>query len=275
LISDLSLRVLRCRYFDGYSIKEYNMTSREVYDYEIELYLECDGGIYINGKFVSFKKGDINFRKPSQIVCGLPPYKCILICFDVYSAEKSEKDYNLGLKYQKQPNISELDKIPDKLYSNPEIERAVMKIYKTFDIEKISSKGYLYILLSEILKAVKTDSERNENVYIRKALKYISKNYCDEINIEKIAKQLNITPSYFHNIFKKSLNTTPKKYINGLRIEKAKYLIQTTDLPIDEIGYECGFLNHVYFSYAFRISIGITATEYRNIGNGEYYGSNN
>ena len=69
----------------------------------------------------------------------------------------------------------------------------------------------------------------------------------------------------FHNIFKKSLKLSPKKYINNLRVEKAKYLLQTTNLPIDEIGFECGFLNHVYFSYAFKKVLGITATEYRNM----------
>ena len=271
MIADLNLRILNSRYFDGYAdgyaTETHKKYEREVNYYELELYLASDGGISINGELVKFKKGEINFRKPGQIVYGVMPYRCIFICFDVFSPDIKIDNFDMNNSEKRQPNNPDLDKIPDKIKANPEIEKIIMKIHKSFlvDIEKIFLKGYLYLLLAELEKVTKSDNERNENLYIRKAIKYIEERYCQEINVLEIAEYLCITPAYFHNIFKKSLKLSPKKYINSLRIEKAKYLLQTTNLPIDEIGFECGFLNHVYFSYAFRKTAGITATEYRKI----------
>ena len=53
--------------------------------------------------------------------------------------------------------------------------------------------------------------------------------------------------AFFRYIFKKVYSTTPNKYINDLRINKAKTMLENTDYTIDEISYYCGYRDYSYF----------------------------
>ena len=109
---------------------------------------------------------------------------------------------------------------------------------------------------------------KGKQLLIAPAVEYIHENYSDPtINSQKIAQISGITPTYFRHIFKKNYMVTPNKYINNLRISKAKSLLENTDYTIDEISYRCGYRDYSYFSKAFSKSTGISPSEYRKKNN--------
>jgi transcriptional regulator GlxA family with amidase domain len=59
------------------------------------------------------------------------------------------------------------------------------------------------------------------------------------------------------------MGVTPNNYILKLRLDKAKYLLATTNMAIADIGCECGFLDNVYFSYVFKKKEGIQPSQYK------------
>jgi AraC-like DNA-binding protein len=54
-----------------------------------------------------------------------------------------------------------------------------------------------------------------------------------------------------------------KEYITRIRIEKAKSLMENTDMPIAEIAEKTGFASQSYFSTAFKNCTGLTPSQYK------------
>ena len=73
-----------------------------------------------------------------------------------------------------------------------------------------------------------------------------------------------ITTTHFSRTFKAMYSTTPVKYINNLRLEKACALLTHTNLSIAEISDQCGFADSSYFSKTFKSAYGQSPANYRN-----------
>jgi len=71
--------------------------------------------------------------------------------------------------------------------------------------------------------------------------------------------------SYFHfsRAFKQSMGMTPTNYIAERRIERAKKLMQETNLPISEIALRSGFSSQSHFTTSFRRLAGVTPRCFR------------
>ena len=73
----------------------------------------------------------------------------------------------------------------------------------------------------------------------------------------------NLTPNYFTKKFKEKTGHTPLKYVNILRLERAKFLLEHTERPISEVMEEVGFLDAAHFSKLFKLGTGYTPTKFR------------
>lgn len=71
--------------------------------------------------------------------------------------------------------------------------------------------------------------------------------------------------SYEHalRVFKQYYGTTPLEYINRMRLERAKYYLRETSLPLSRVAEEAGILNAAYFSRLFTERVGETPRDYR------------
>lgn len=68
---------------------------------------------------------------------------------------------------------------------------------------------------------------------------------------------------FYNNYVKQATGMTPNQFLTQLRIEKAKYLLLTTNMQIKDIGFECGFDDQIYFTYLFRKETGVPASAFR------------
>jgi YesN/AraC family two-component response regulator len=59
------------------------------------------------------------------------------------------------------------------------------------------------------------------------------------------------------------MQISPVKYINSLRIEKAKAMLKNSNFSVEEIAYCVGINDRFYFSRIFKKELGISPTEYR------------
>ena len=77
-------------------------------------------------------------------------------------------------------------------------------------------------------------------------------------------KELGYNPDYFRRCFKKYTSISPLRYLNGMRIERAKDLLRLeTSLSVGEISARCGFRDCLYFSTAFKKEVGMSPLAYR------------
>ncbi|MDI3311556.1 MAG: AraC family transcriptional regulator [Thermoanaerobacterium sp.] len=117
----------------------------------------------------------------------------------------------------------------------------------------------------KLFKAVCANKKDNttENI-VRKVLDLIKSNYTDpQLNSDTISSQLNLSAAYVRRVFRKATGMSISEYINEIRMEKAKELLETSDLNISDILERIGWYNTKYFFSVFKKTYGITPMEYR------------
>jgi AraC-like DNA-binding protein len=83
------------------------------------------------------------------------------------------------------------------------------------------------------------------------------------ITPEDVAKQINVSYSWFRRIFKQYTGLAPAQYIQELKIQTGRELLINTQLNSQEIAYKAGFENPEYFCYVFKKRWGKTPIKYR------------
>lgn len=95
-------------------------------------------------------------------------------------------------------------------------------------------------------------------------MKYIRQNLHEPLTIEQLSRYAAYSPFHFIRIFKEQTGLTPQYYIASLRLQKAKELLMTTDLPVRDIAMELGYQSLGSFTTRFGRSVGLTPAEFRN-----------
>lgn len=88
-------------------------------------------------------------------------------------------------------------------------------------------------------------------------------NYRQQLTLEMLADQLNLSPRQVNRLLKQHYNTSFKQKLLSTRIEVAKDLLRTSDLPIDQIASDIGCESTAYFYCLFQDKTGMTPSEYR------------
>jgi YesN/AraC family two-component response regulator len=127
--------------------------------------------------------------------------------------------------------------------------------------------GYLLILFTELSRALiqinETVVDESQKVVKEKVLNYIRKNYKD-INLKTMAKYFNFHPSYLSNLIKKEFGKNLKDLLMEVRMAEACNLLENTNVTIEAIINEIGYVNNSYFYKVFKKEYGCTPIEYRN-----------
>ncbi|MEA4890137.1 MAG: response regulator [Clostridiaceae bacterium] len=98
---------------------------------------------------------------------------------------------------------------------------------------------------------------------ITEALRYIRNHYEKNITLNQVARQVNLSAGYFSNLFKKEVQENFVGYLNNLRIEQAKNLLQSTNLKAYEVAEKVGFTETTYFCKVFKKTTGMSPNEFR------------
>ncbi len=123
--------------------------------------------------------------------------------------------------------------------------------------------------LYQILFAMRKEFEdgyisKGHTELIRPSIEYIHSKYESEtITISQLARLCNISENYFRRIFQKAFGTSPLKYINHLRIERAKELILSDMYSITMVAQMSGFNDEAYFSREFKKAVGVCPSEFK------------
>jgi AraC family transcriptional regulator len=102
-------------------------------------------------------------------------------------------------------------------------------------------------------------SQRN----LRQISGYIEAHLAETLTIAELAAIADLSPFHFCRMFKRSLLLTPHQYVMQQRVERAKRLLQQSEVSISAITQQCGFANPSHLSKWFRQLTGITPTAYR------------
>ena len=93
--------------------------------------------------------------------------------------------------------------------------------------------------------------------------KYVINNYTRKITMQELCKEFHNSVSSLSHMFKKQCGMSLNAYIEHLRMDKAKLLLENSDLSITDISYMLGFCNPNYFSAVFRRKYHVSPKDYR------------
>jgi two-component system response regulator YesN len=98
---------------------------------------------------------------------------------------------------------------------------------------------------------------------VERSLGFIHEHYARDFDIDELASQVAVSPSYLFRMFKKKMQVTPMHYRNTVRVDKAKLLLADQRLTVDDVAERVGFDDPKYFARVFRDLTGTTPSAYR------------
>jgi AraC family transcriptional regulator len=99
-----------------------------------------------------------------------------------------------------------------------------------------------------------------------KALRYIEANFHTPISLGRAACEAGMSISCFERHLKQLTGKTFVAHLNGLRVARARELLQANRSPMLQVALACGFSNQSHFNRVFRKIAGVTPGEYRQSG---------
>ena len=118
-------------------------------------------------------------------------------------------------------------------------------------------------LPSRALQPEEVISERSNDSLVHKAMLLLEQDLQASAPLDDICRALGIGRRQLERRFQKDVGLSPAEYRLRLRMERAQWLLQTTDLDVLEVGLECGFHTGAHFSRTVRQQLGATPTQIR------------
>lgn len=120
----------------------------------------------------------------------------------------------------------------------------------------------VYEILSELTRDVGFTANLKDNRILESA-EYMRQNFGDpELSIENLALQACVSPAYYRREFNRVYGTSPKDYLDTLRIQYAKSLLETGYFSQNEVAWRCGYTDVGYFRTVFKRKTGKSIREY-------------
>jgi len=98
---------------------------------------------------------------------------------------------------------------------------------------------------------------------MRRVDEYIIEHLGHDIHISELASLCAMGRTTFHQRFKTTMHMTPYQYVMRLRVSKAKEMLGTSNLPLAEIGFACGFSDQAHFATLFKRLAGSPPASFR------------
>lgn len=127
------------------------------------------------------------------------------------------------------------------------------------------------LMVVEIVELISTKEESNNNSEeqftlskFEQIMKYISEHFNEEdISVKSLADRFDMSVSNFSHYFKKHTGESVSNYISILRLERAKELLRKTDMNLQDVAANCGYLHLSTFMRQFKSHESSTPSSYR------------
>lgn len=161
------------------------------------------------------------------------------------------------------------DILKKKLKKNDKMDEHAFKssLDKIFDENNMVD---LHRNMLSLIAAPASSEQENSDIALKKVIKnvleIIDNDYMKDISLEYIANKVYLTPTYLSYLFKKETGQSIIKYITLFRLNKARELLQDTNMRIIDICEKVGYEKLSYFCAIFKNNFGITPAKYRERG---------
>lgn len=122
----------------------------------------------------------------------------------------------------------------------------------------------LLISLLNVLRQPVPQMLRNSTSTHEVIALYIQHNFAFPLTRESVADHFHLSPGHVSRLFRKEGLIGFNEYLNGVRIDRAKFLLRSYPFPLDDISSKCGYSDTAYFCRVFKRLVKTTPSKYRN-----------
>lgn len=221
-----------------------------------------------------YKTCEMSFNVNQQIIYKCPFGLCNVIV-PIFDEGK------LVAALQAGPYLDEKPEEILKMDITPVLQLTKNDYYKLFRALKTFPMGDInqLIVFSEALRVIgnaewdecapplehKSEFSSNDvcSNLITSIIRFVDKNYAENIKLNDAAKFAYVNPSHLSRVFNKEMNCSFRSYLNNIRIDKAKSLIKKEDMTFVEISNQVGFTDQSYFNKIFKQITNLTPYQYK------------
>ena len=250
-----------------------NNVEPHTHDFYQMIFCQKKGGeITIDNKTHEAKQDHIYFIKPgtNHTIKQKNDMKVIDLKFFVYGDDLNSCLQNTPTEFQLD-DISFMkmmflfiakEGIDGKAYCN-EVTNSALKLLLAKIVHKFNESSISTPHDYQVFFDPPEYTKNNTDIMILELKNYIEQNIDKPITLDELAARVNFNKTYLVKRFKTLFEVSPIKFVLNMRIEKAKQMLISENLSIQEIAEKVGFNSLHYFSSVFKQIEGVAPTEYR------------
>ncbi len=124
---------------------------------------------------------------------------------------------------------------------------------------------YLHLLIANVLSQMcfRPIGGCNEQGLTYRVFKYLFDHACEDISLDSAARGLGISQSHLSHLFSQRFHINFRRFVNAIRVDRAKMLMRDPRMTLTSICYSCGYENIRTFRRAFVRESGMLPSEYQ------------
>ncbi|BCG07596.1 HTH-type transcriptional activator RhaS [Buttiauxella agrestis] len=127
------------------------------------------------------------------------------------------------------------------------------QIGEAADTHAVANREILFMQLLVLLrKGSMMEGASNSEGRLNQLMAWLEDHFAEDICWEQLASQFTLSLRTLHRQLKQQTGMTPQRYLNRLRLMKARHLLRHGEESVTEIAFQCGFGDSNHFSTLFK-----------------------
>ena len=261
-----------------------SQTAKKIYFYPISAgHFFCNNNYHLirdnyNSLLIThILNGSFTYVKDSKHITARKGDTVILDCYKPHEYYTNDSLESVWIHISGANSIdifNEIESTEGNLIKCKDIQHLRKLLFRVFDSMKgetppteLNYSLDIYKIFTELLnpQSAKSKGEISYEDSVHRVKEYIAENLNENLTIKDLAKSVNMSSSHFSRVFKQQTGFSPYDYILISRLNRAKYLLQTTNMTIASVAYEVGFNSESNFIYYFTENEGISPGKFRKL----------
>lgn len=225
----------------------------------------------------SHENTHLSFSLTGEMVVGRKRHTGIQIANEKFSYVCSGEQHQISLSSQKGKNINvelepaflnryDLDENQlEKLITLPGTSLVMMRLFHELNFQGPAFDDNIHFLVLSMLQDQQAISKHNPPAWAGIVRELLCDSWDKELSLNEIAKIAGVHPVTISKHFSRYFACNLGEYRRRLKLEKALALMASTNIPLTEIAYACGFFDQSHFIRTFKSSTGLLPNSLRSL----------
>lgn len=232
--------------------------------YEIEFIAEGSGTAVLNGQNYRLSAGSLMLLTPIDFHSVTPETDLKIINISFHEGVVRPRLQNLFVNPNENILLQLSKKETDIFCSFAELLEVELFSDDEFSVsERENLLNTMLVSIARYMRITDNVAPCADAARLQTSIRYLLKNFTQDISLSEVAAQSGYTPTYYSKIFRELTGRTYVQFLNLLKVNYARMLLSTTDLSILDTALASGFDSLSNFARVFKETTALSPAAYR------------